>query len=192
MIEDFALDVENLAVKHRARAALKSLMDGGPAAGPFVRQGLHHQNSAVIVGCCRVLDHFLYEEAVPDLLALLDHDDEDVRAWAMHALACDRCKEGTCRPGEDDSIPMALSMLRSDPSSKVRVQTVALIFPAVHHRADVAEALKHARDHDPSPNVRKQAGLRAPGGSMYLRKSPLREERIALRSSSTRARLIAR
>jgi HEAT repeat protein len=167
-------------------------MAGGPAAGPFVRQGLHHQNSAVIVGCCRVLDHFLYEEAVPDLLEILEHDDAEVRAWAMHALACDRCKEGTCRPGEDDSIPMALSMLRSDPSSEVRVQAVALIFPAVHHRADVAEALAYARDHDPSPNVRKQAGLRARGGSMFLRTSPLREERTAPRTSSTRARLIAR
>jgi HEAT repeats len=191
-MEDFALDVENLAVKHRAKAALRSLMDGGPAAGSFVGQGLHHQDPAVIVGCCRVLDHFLYEEAVPDLLEILDHDDADVRAWAMHALACDRCREGTCRPGEDDSIPMALSMLRSDASSKVRVQAVSLILTAVHYRADVAEALIHARDHDPSPNVRKQAGLRAPGGSLYLRTSPSREARTSLRTSSTRARLIAR
>jgi hypothetical protein len=191
-MEDFALDVENLAVKHRAKAALQSLMAGGPAAGPFVRQGLHHRSPAVIVGCCQVLDHFLYEEAVPDLLELLEHDHAEVRAWAMHALACDRCKEGTCRPGEDDSIPMALSMLRSDASSKVRVQAVSLIFPAVHYSADVAEALRHARDHDPSPNVRKQAGLRARGGSMFLRTSPSREARTSLRTSSTRARLIAR
>jgi hypothetical protein len=186
---DYAQEIENLAVKHRAKSALRNLMTAGGPAGLVVRNGLHHQNPVVVVGCCQVLDHFLYEEAIPDLIGILGHDDDDVRAWAMHALACDRCKEGECRPGEGDSIPMALSMLRNDPSAKVRVQAVSLIFPAVHHRSEVAEALAYVRDNDPSPNVRKQAGLRAPGGSMYLRSSHLREDRINMRTSNPRARL---
>ena len=45
----------------------------------------------------------------------LDHPEGMVRAWALHALACDRCKEGECRLGEDDVVPIALRMLREDP-----------------------------------------------------------------------------
>jgi hypothetical protein len=191
-MDDFKLDVENLAVKHRSKAALRNLMAAGSLAGPDVRQGLHHTNPSVIVGCCQVLDHFLYEEAIPDLIASLRHDDEQVRAWAMHALACDRCKQGVCRPSEDDSIPMALEMLRNDPSAIVRMQAVSLVFPAVHHWSDVAEILEYIRDNDPSPNVRKQAGLRAPGGSMYLRASPVRQDRVNLRTSNPRERLVLR
>jgi len=180
-MDDFMRDVENLAVKHRARAALRNLMRGGADAAPSVRQGLHHPNPEVVVGCCRVLDHFLFDEAIPDILELLNHEHDDVRAWAMHALACDRCKEGACRPGEDDSVPIALSLLVHDPSPRVRVMAADLMGTVVHRRADVAEALAHARDCDPSPNVRKQAGLRAPGGVLYRRTSPVQAERSAAR-----------
>lgn len=180
-MNDFAQDVENLAVKHRAKEALRHLMRGGADAAPFVRRGLHHADPAVVVGCCRVLDHFLFDEAIPDLIELLNHQNADVRAWAMHALACDRCKEGACRPGEDDSVPMALGMLEHDPSPRVRVMAADLIGTVVHRRPDVAEALAHARDCDPSPNVRKQAGLRAPGGVLFFRTSPMQAERSAAR-----------
>jgi len=180
-MENFALDVENLALEHRAKVAFRSLIAGGVAASPFVRQGLHHSNPDVVVACCRVLDHFLFDEAVPDLIELLEHPVPEVRAWALHALACDRCKEGACRPGEDDSIPVALTMLREDPSPRVRVMAADLIGTVVHRRPDAAEALVHARDHDASPNVRKQAGLRAPGGVLYRRTSPVQTERSAAR-----------
>ena len=180
-MEDYALDVENLGVPHRARAAMRSLMAGGAAAAPFVRAGLHHAAPEVVVACCRVLDHFLFDEAMPDLIGLLEHPSPEVRAWAMHALACDRCKEGACRPGEDNSIPMALSMLRNDPSPRVRVMAADLIGTVVHRRPDAAEALVYARDHDVSPNVRKQAGLRAPGGVLFRRTSPVQAVRAAAR-----------
>lgn len=176
-MNDYALNVENLAVKHRAKEALRRLMAAGTAATPFVRAGLRHTETEVVVGCCNMLDHFLDAEAVPDLLALLEHENDWVRARAMHALACDRCKEGTCRPGESDSIPMALAMLGGDPSARIRVEAVALLGPAAHERPEVAMALQRARDFDASPNVRKQARLRAPGGVLYLRTSPHRAER---------------
>ena len=180
-MDDFALDVENLAIKHRAKAAFRSLMLGGSAAAPFVRQGLRHTNPDIVVGCCRVLDHFLYDEAVPDLVELLAHPVAEVRAWSLHALACDKCKEGACRPGEDESIPIALSMLLEDPSPRVRVMATDLVGTVVHRRLDVAAALERARDDDPNPNVRKQAALRAPGGALYRRTSPVHEVRAAAR-----------
>jgi HEAT repeat protein len=116
----FARWVEELGIAHRAQAALRGLMDAGPRATLIVRQGLQHPNPEVRVGCCKVLDHFLDESALPELIENLAHPDEEVRSWALHALACDKCKEGVCRPGEADVIPLAVEMLLTDRSRRVR------------------------------------------------------------------------
>ncbi|MDP9237549.1 MAG: HEAT repeat domain-containing protein [Chloroflexota bacterium] len=167
---DCSQHIEDLAVAHRAKGALRRLMAAGPEATPALRNGLRHADPAVRVGCCIVLDHYLDEAALPELIANLDHENEDVRQWAMHALACDRCKEGACRPGEDDVVPIALRMLADDPSRRVRAQAVHLLgLSAAIRRQDVTVALERARESDPDPNVRKIARKYAPGGAIYER-----------------------
>jgi len=172
MIEDYPRLVEDLAVKHRAKQALRGLMAAGSLATPAVREGLHHPEPAVRIGCCQVLDHFMDEAALPELLDNLHHENETVRAWAMHALACDRCKEGTCRPGEDEVLPIAAEMLMHDESRRVRQMAAGVLGPSVHRRSDVLRALEYARDHDPHPVVRKIAGWYTPGGPIYKRLIP--------------------
>ena len=164
--------VEQLAVKDRAPTALEGLMAAGRDATAAVRRGLLHDEPMVRVRCCMVLDHHLDEAAVPELLANLDHPEGRVRAWALHALACDRCKEGECRPGEDESIPIALRMLRDDRSRRVRTMAAQMLGPAAHRRPDVARALEEARDGDTHPVVRQVAGWHAPGGVVYRRLTP--------------------
>jgi len=164
--------VEHLAIEHRAREALRALMAAGPAATAAVRRGLLHDDPAVRVRCCMVLDHHLDEAALPELTANLEHEDGQVRAWALHALACDRCKEGACRPGEDDVIPIAIRMLQRDPSRRVRTMAAHMVGPAVHRRQDVVEALERAREHDSHPVVRKVASWYAPGGPIHRRLAP--------------------
>lgn len=115
MNDDHDRLVEDLAIPHRSRPALRELMRAGADATPAVRRGLGHESPRVRAGCCMVLDHHLDEDAIPELMANLDHPDAGVRNWAMHALACDRCKEGACRPAEDETVPIALGMLASDP-----------------------------------------------------------------------------
>lgn len=171
-IKSYHHAVEDLAVKHRAKQSLRELMSAGPLATPAVRDGLHHPDPAVRIGCCKVLDHFMDESALPELLENLQHENEMVRAWAMHALACDRCKEGTCRPGEDQVLPIAAEMLIHDESRRVRQMAAGLLGPSVHRRPDVLRALEYARDHDPHPVVRKIAGWYTPGGSIYKRLAP--------------------
>ena len=166
---DYDALVEDLAVKHRKKEALRGLMGGGSLATPALRRGLRHPDPAVRVGCCRVLDHFLDEEAVPELIENLQHKEGSVRAWAMHALACDRCKEGSCRPAEDEVVPIATRMLLEDRSRRVRQMAAALVGHAVHRRPDLIAALEHARDHDPHPVVRKIASWYTPGGPIYQR-----------------------
>ena len=165
--------VEDLAVEHRAKGALRRLMAAGGAATPALRAGLRHRDPVVRARCCVVLDHFLDADALPELMANLGHEDERVREWALHALACDRCKEGECRPSEDDILPITLRMLTEDRSRRVRAQAVGLLGKSnARHRLEVIAALERARDGDPHPNVRKIAERFAPGGAIYQRVTP--------------------
>lgn len=164
--------VEDLALVHREKQALRGLMAAGPAATPALRRGLRHAQSRVRVGCCKVLDHFMDAEAVPELIQNLDHPDAEVRLWAVHALACDRCKEGECRPGEDQAIPIAAHMLADDESRHVRSMAAHMLGPSVYRSAAARAALERARDTDPHPMVRKVAGWYAPGGPIYRRLEP--------------------
>jgi HEAT repeat protein len=169
---DYAALVENLAFKHRRTEALRALMGAGALATQALRMGLRHDDPAVRVGCCRVLDHFLDEDAIPELIENLRHKEGSVRAWAMHALACDRCKEGACRPAEGEVLPIATRMLLEDRSRRVRQMAAALVGGAVHRRPDVIPALEQARDRDPHPVVRKIASWYTPGGPIYQRLAP--------------------
>lgn len=171
-LAEYAQCVEYLGVEHRAKDALRQLMAAGMRATPVVRLGLQHSNPAVRVGCCKVLDHFLDEAALPELIENLAHPDEEVRVWALHTLACDKCKEGVCRPGEEDVIPRAVQMLLTDESRRVRQTAAGLLGPSVHRRADVLAALEQARQNDPHPVVRKIAAWFTPGGPRYQRLLP--------------------
>ena len=164
--------VEDLAVEHRAKNALRRLIAAGAAATPAVRGGLQHADAAVRIGCCKVLDHHMDEAALPELIENLEHPSAAVRAWAMHALACDRCKEGACRPGEDEVVPIAVRMLIEDESRHVRQMAAGLLGPSVHRRPDVLRALEHVCAHDPHPAVRKVAAWFTPGGPRYRRLMP--------------------
>ena len=164
---DFDAVVADLAVKHRSKAALRSLIAAGPAATPAVRRGLEHSDATVRARCCDVLDHFLDDAALPELMANLADGDPRVRARALHALACDRCKEGTCRPGEAVVLPIALSMLADDPDRFVRKSAVEMLGPSARHNAEARDALVKARDGDSDPLVRKVASWHSPGGRIY-------------------------
>ncbi len=164
--------VEDFALEHREKQALRALMAVGPAATAALRRGLHHPDANVRVGCCKVLDHHMDEEAVPELIGNLEHADPRVRAWAIHALACDRCKEGACRPGESDVIPIAARMLLGDENRQVRAMAAGMLGPSVHRSAEALRALEQARDRDPHPAVRKIARWYTPGGPLYRKLTP--------------------
>jgi HEAT repeat protein len=171
-VDEFDTKVAELAVEHRWRAAYWHLLLAGADATSAVRRGLAHADAVVRVRCCMVLDHHMDDDALPELKANLDHEEAAVRSWAMHALACDRCKEGECRPAEDDVVPIAIRMLREDPSVLVRRQAAGMLGPAVHRRDDVVRALIEAKEADADPVVRKVAGWWVPGGPRFVRTAP--------------------
>ena len=153
----------------RAVAAYHELLRRGDDAVAAIRAGLHHENPAVREGCCRLLDHLVDTGSMGQLIAMADDPDARVRVAAFHALACDRCKGGTCAPGADEVLGPALRHLASDPDPHVRAMATELVGKFVHTDGRAITALETARAQDPNSAVRKKAGWYAPGGTIYKR-----------------------
>ena len=156
----------------RAVAAYHELLRRGQDAMGAIRAGLHHEDPAVREGCCRLLDHLVDTGSMDQLIAMADDPDARVRTAAFHALACDRCKGGTCAPGADQVLEPALRHLASDPDPHVRAMAAELAGKFVHTDGRAATALETAHAQDPNPVVRKKAGWFTPGGTIYQRTIP--------------------
>jgi HEAT repeat protein len=161
--------IENLAIAHRASDAYRALMHAGLSALPAVREGLRHESADVRYHCCRFLDHYLEPNSLVDLLCMLDDVDERVRISALHTMACDRCKQGPCRPDAARVLPRAIKLLAEDSSPHVRAMAVEVVGQFVHAVPQAEAAVSSAARSDPSAKVRKKAGWYAPGGTIYVR-----------------------
>src|SRR5579871_3984556 len=171
LVEHYEL-IEVLAVPYKAPGAYRELLDLGMKALPAVRVGLRHDNPDVRLHCCRFLDRYLSPETLSDLMDMLNDGDERVRCSALHTLACDRCKTGTCRPAEADVLPRAITLLESDPEAHVRAMAIEVVGQFVHTNALAAAAISAARRGDENSTVRKKAGWYLPGGPIHRRTKP--------------------
>jgi HEAT repeats len=96
----------------------------------------------------------------------------EVRVMALHTLACDRCKEGDCRPAEAKVLPKALQILNDDADAHVRAMAVEVVGQYVHINPIAEQVLMETNKKDSSPTVRKKAGWYAPGGPIHNRTAP--------------------
>ena len=161
-----------LATPHRAQRAYWHLVLTGPSALPAVRRGLTDNNADVRHLCVKALDHLVDEDSFPQLIGMLHDDDWRVRRDALHALACDRCKENACRPEISAVLSPAIALLRTDPEKHVRAMAAEVVGRWVHTDASAEAAVVAARDGDDDPSVRKKAGWYAPGGPIHGRTRP--------------------
>ena len=164
--------VAQLAIPHRSKHAFWHLVLSGADALPAVRRGLASDDHAVRLGCTRVLDHLVDEESWPELIAMLDDDDAETRYWALHSLACERCKDNACRPTKSEVLTPAIRILHSDPDRHVRSSAVGVVAMFVHTDGEAERALVDAHTTDPDPAVRKKAGWFVPGGVRYEKTKP--------------------
>lgn len=149
-----------LAVDRRRRLARQHLLAAGDAAVPALRAGLHHDHVMVRRACAGILDVLVDEASVMELVAALDDPDTEVRRRALHALACDPCKAGECRPADDLFVPRGLALL-DDPDPDVRAGAVDALGKVTRRgRPDVAAALAHVAEHDRDPRIRAMARQR--------------------------------
>jgi hypothetical protein len=164
--------VAALADPHRSAEARGRLIALGPAAAEAARDGLGHPDSRVRVSSCQVLDHVMDPDSVPAIIRALADPEPEVRWNALHALACDRCKSGQCRPDAAAVLPPAMALLAADPSPRVRAGAAEVVGAWAHSRREAADALNTSARTDPSPAVRKKASWYAPGGPIFRRSRP--------------------
>jgi HEAT repeat protein len=148
------------------------LLDLEIQALPAVRAGLRHENADVRLHCCRFLDRYLSPDTLSDLMDMLSDSDQRVRCSALHTLACDRCKEGTCKPKEAEVLPRAMKLLQCDPDAHVRAMAIEVVGQFAHTSNLAAAAISAAQQGDENPTVRKKAGWYVPGGPIHRRTKP--------------------
>lgn len=170
--DDFPSWVARLADPVRAQAAFWHLVGSGPPALPAVRAGLASPAADVRFHCTRIMDHLADPHGFGALVGMLADPVPRVRAQALHALACERCKDNECRPDPARVLGPAIGLLRSDPFGAVRVHAAEVVGRWVHTHPEAARALQDAAEADPSPTVRKKAGWFAPGGPIFTRTAP--------------------
>lgn len=169
---DFPAWVARLADPVRAKAAFWHLVGSGPPALPAVRAGLASPDADVRFHCTRIMDHLVDPYSFGALVGMLADPDPRVRAQALHALACERCKDIECRPDPARVLGPAIGLLRHDPFGAVRVHAAEVVGRWVHSHPEAVRALQDAAEADPSPAVRKKAGWFAPGGPIFIRTAP--------------------
>jgi HEAT repeat protein len=158
---DFDGWVAQLANSERRRRAKIYLRGAGRPALAAVRRGMRHPKPIVRRLCASILDHLADEDAFVDLVAALDDEDPEVLKRALHALACDQCKENECRPGEELFVPRALELLQH-PNPDVRASAIDTLGKVVARRPDVADALADVARHDRDAGLRGMARHRVP------------------------------
>ena len=157
---DFDGWVDRLAVPSLRRRAWLHLRRCGPPVVPAVRRGLHHPDAHVRATCAQILDQLLDDDAIPDLVSVLDDPDPTVVKRALHSLACDHCKQGACRPGDDLFVPKALELARHDPRPTVRAGAFDALAQVARRDPKVAAEALRIVDEERDPGVRHAARIR--------------------------------
>jgi HEAT repeat protein len=156
---DFEGWVGQLGIASGRQQAKRHLMQTGSAALPALRRGLRHRDPIVRRICAGILDHLVDDASVPDLVAALDDEDPRVCARALHALACDQCKQNECRPADDLFVPRALELLR-DGNPDVRAAAIDALGKVAERRPDIAAALGVLGEQERHPGLRTMARRR--------------------------------
>jgi HEAT repeat protein len=155
--DDFHGWVAQLGVSSCRPRAKYHLMTSGPSAVPAIQRGLRHEKPIVRRICVNLLDRLVDDESVSDLVRALDDEAPEVSARALHALACDRCKQNECRPGEDLWVPRAVEFLRTSTNPDLRAAAIDALGKVVPRRPDVAAVLRAAAETDPDRGLRGMA-----------------------------------
>ena len=153
---DFNGWVSQLGVSSCRQRAKLHLLTSGAQAVPALKIGLKNPNPEVRRLCVRIFDQLVDEESLADLVVALDDPDPEVVGATLHALACDRCKQNACRPGEDVWVPRAIAFLAHD-NPDIRAAAIDALGKVVRRRPDVRDALRRVAERDPDKGLRSMA-----------------------------------
>jgi HEAT repeat protein len=151
---DFDAWVALLARPARRQAAKRHLRGCGARAVPAIRRGLHHDSAEVRRLCVNLLDALVDEDAVPDLVEAIGDPDPMVVGRALHALACDACKQNECRPNDDLFVPKALDLARTSTDADVRAMAIDALGKAAERNPTLLDAIADATAQERDPGLR--------------------------------------
>jgi HEAT repeat protein len=116
--------VARLGIKSERDAAWRQLLKIGLPARDAVLEGLRHANWEIRRWCAIWLDHYADAESLHALVPLLHDPKSKVRMFALHSLACDRCKDGE---NPIDVVPLLIERIQQDESIRVRRHAVTML-----------------------------------------------------------------
>jgi len=156
---DFNGWVAQLAISSRRQHAKQHLLASGSRALPALRRGLVHDQAIVRRQCVNIFDRLLDEDSLGVLVAALNDSEPQVVGRALHALACDRCKQGSCRADEETWVPLALTLLHH-PNPDLRAAAIDALGKVTERRPDVTAALAITSQTDSDRGLRGMARRR--------------------------------
>jgi HEAT repeat protein len=151
--------VSQLGISSRRQQAKHQLLASGSRALPALRRGLVHRKAIVRRQCVNILDRLLDEDSLGVLVAALNDPEPEVVGRALHALACDQCKEGACRAGKETWVPRALTLLHH-PNPDLRAAAIDALGKVTEGRPDVTVALAITSQTDTDRGLRGMARRR--------------------------------
>jgi HEAT repeat protein len=158
--------VARLAADPRKRwDAMEQLLEQGPSARGAVLEGLRHANWEVRRWCAIWLDHHADPESLAALVPLLRDPKSKVRLFAVHSIACERCKTGE---NPLDVVPLLIERIRLDESIRVRRHAVAML-ASQHAHPDLEGFFQELLDTETDAKLHKHAGI----GLMMCRRPDL-------------------
>ncbi len=176
MMDSRATELVDAFASSRWWEALQELSKLGSAALPAVKAGLLHGNWRVRRGCVVYFDHVAGLDALEQVIPLLHDPKSDVRRWAVHALACDRCKAGE---NPLDVEPYLVERALHDESLRVRKNAVISLAYLRPPDPRGVQVFQHALATETDTKLRMHAetGLRKAAAAGLRTDSPQRETR---------------
>lgn len=131
------------------------LKELGLPAREAVVEGLKHGHWQVRRWCAIWLDHYADTESLHALIPLLNDPKSAVRMFAVHSLACDRCKTGE---NPIDVVPLMMERIANDESIRVRRHAVMML-AYQHAHPDLESYFQQLLDTETDPKLHKHAGF---------------------------------
>ena len=149
--------VELLGIPAERDAAWRRLNELGPKARDAALEGLGHASWQVRRWCALFFDRHPDAEALEAMKPLLRDPKSQVRMFALHTLACDRCKEDRVST-PSDVVPLLIERIQQDESIRVRRHAVCML-GYQHAHPDLEGFFEHLLETETDRKLHMHAGL---------------------------------
>lgn len=136
---------------------------------------VHHPDPHIRRSCLWLLDHHANDVSMPVFARALEDDVDFVRDMALHALACEGCKQGELCVA--DVVAPLVRVLEGDPKPDLRIKALSALAGLSARDDRVPAAIRRAARENTDGVVRACAKDAAGGAFVMPRKRSQRSQR---------------